>query len=140
MSEHNSDLVEFDTGKTKWNAQQLGVNSDMPLMDMGTGQKYIVRQFLFDFNLSLIKQIQEKKIPAPTHQDLFNSVWPQIKVELWKDGIVAVQEKEYPPKIVVGKKRFKVIMTCIPRMGVIVNERTNKLQDVLKPKSLTAKR
>lgn len=137
MSEHKSDLIELDTGKTKWNAQQVGVNSDTPLMDLGTGQDYIVRQFLFSFNPDMINKIREKKIPAPTHQELFNSNWPQMRVELWKDGLLAVQENEYPPKIVVGKKKYKIIVTCQPRRGVIVNDKVNSLQDILKPKSLT---
>lgn len=139
MSEHKSDQVEFDDGSKKWTGQQVGVNSDTPLMDMGTGQKYIVRQFLFSFNPDTLNKIREKKIPAPTHQELFNSNWNQIRITLWGDGLVAVQESEYPPKIIVGKKRYKIIVVCQPRMGTVVNDHVNKLQDVLKPKSLTKK-
>lgn len=139
MSEHKSDQVEFDDGKKKWTGQQVGVNSDVPLMDLGTGQKYIVRQFLFSFNPLKIKEIQEKKIPAPTQQELFNSNWPQIRTELWKDGLVAIQEKEYPPKIVIGKKRYKIIVVCQARLGTIIAEHVNTLQEVLKPKRLTEK-
>ena len=139
MSEQKSDLVEFDTGEKKWNAQQIGVNSDTPLVDAGTGQEYIVRQFLFSFNPETAKKIKEKKMAPPTAQELFNSNWNQLRVELWKDGLVAVQENEYPPKIVIGKKRYKIILVCKARQGVMVANKVNKLQDILKPKRLTDK-
>ena len=140
MSDHKSDLVKLETKDKDWYGQQVGVNSDTPLMDEGTGQNYIVRQFLFSFNPETVQKIREKKIPAPTHQELFNSNWPQMRIMLWSDGLIAVQEKEYPPKIVVGKKKYKIILTCQPRAGVIVADKVNSLQDVLKPKSLTDKR
>lgn len=140
MSEQKSDLVKITGGKDKdWYGQQVGVNSDTPLMDLGKGQEYIVREFLFSFNPETIRKIQEKKIPAPTHQELFNSNWNQIRVMLWSDGLLAVQENEYPPKIVVGKKKYKIILVCKPRLGTVVADKVNTLQDVLKPKRLTKK-
>jgi|ERR1051325_2024641 hypothetical protein len=140
MSDHKSDLLEVDTGKEKWNAQQLGVNSDIPLKDDGTGQKYIIRQFLFSFDPEKLQKMRDNKMRIPTDQELFNSNWPQIRTMLWGDGLIAVEEKEYPPKLVRGKGMYKIILTCQPKLGVMVADKMNKLQDVLKPKRLTSKK
>lgn len=138
MSEHKSDLIQLDTGKDKkWYGQQVGVNSDVPLMDEGKGSPYIIRQFEFAFDPSMLQKIHDKKIPIPTRQELFDSNWNQIRTTLWGDGLVAIKEKEFPPHVIVGKKKYKIILTCMPRFGTLVAERPNTLQQLAKPKSLT---
>lgn len=140
MSEHKSDLVSLSgEDKKKWYGQQVGVNSDVPLVDAGTGVTYVLRQFEFAFDPEMLRKIKQKKIPVPTNQDLFNSNWNQIRIMLWTDGMVAVQENEFPPRIIVGKRKYKIILVCQPRAKVMVADKVNTLQDILKPKRLTNK-
>lgn len=120
----------------QWYGQQVGANSDVPLMDDGKGSTYVIRQFSFGFDPETLRKIKAKIIPAPTHQELFNSNWDQIRKMLWMDGMVAVQENEFAPKIVVKKSGYTIIITCQPRMGIVVADKINKLQDVLKPRRM----
>lgn len=137
INSSTGDQYEITDLKGKWTGQEVGVNSDIPLRDDGTGAKYIIRQFEFSFNPETLRKIREKKIPAPTQQELFNSHWPQIKIMLWGDGLVAIQEKELPPRMVIGKKKYKIVLLCQPRMGIMVNDKVQTLQEITKPKSLT---
>jgi len=132
------DQYEISDNKTKWTGQEVGVNSDIPLKDDGTGAKYIIRQFEFAFNPDIIQKIKQKKIPAPTRQELFNSNAKQIRMTLWGDGLVPREDVE--PRMIIGKKKYKIILVCQPRMGVIVNDKVAKLQDIMKPKPLDTKK
>lgn len=114
-----------------WYGKQVDVNSDVPLVDEGKGSPYIVRQFEFVFSPETLQKIREKKIPAPTKQELFNSNWRQIQVMLWSDGLVAAQESE--PRMIIGKKRYKIILLCQPRQRVMVADRPKTLQEITKP-------
>lgn len=114
--------------KEKWTGQELGVNSDIPLVDAGTGKPYIIRQFVFAFNPEAAKKIKQKKMAAPTKQDLFNSNWKEIEVTLWGDGLIPCKEVE--PRIIVGKKKYKIILLCEARAGVLVNTKVNTLQEL----------
>ncbi len=138
MSEKVGQGLEIDDGQKKWQGNEIGVNSDIPLMDDGTGRPYIIRQFEFRFDPAKIQDIQKKKIPAPTEQELFNSVWGQIRRTLWGDGLVAVEDPKTPPRILIFKQHFKIILLCEPKMGVMLADKVQSLQDVLKPKRLTS--
>ena len=138
MSEQLGQELDIDTGAEKWRGRELAVNSDIPLMDDGTGRPYIIRQFEFAFDPSKVREIRRKKIPAPTKQELFNSVWKQIRTTLWGDGLVAIEDDKTPPRIVVGKKKFKVILLCEPKFGTMLVERPNTLQQITKPKQPSA--
>lgn len=116
----------------KWTGQEIGVDSNIPLIDAGTGKPYIIRQFEFSFNPEMAKKIQDKKYPAPTKQELFNSNWRQIQVMLWGDGLVPYQGVE--PRMIVGKKKYKIILLCEPRTGVVVANKPRTLQEITKPK------
>lgn len=141
MNKRKTEIVgqglEIDDGKKKWQGKEIGVNSDIPLKDDGTGRPYIIRQFEFRFDPTKIKDIQNKKIPAPTQQELFNSVWGQIRRTLWGDGIVAIEDPKTPPRILIFKKHFKVIILCEPKFGVLVADKIQTLQEITKPQSLT---
>lgn len=127
--------LNVDDGKTKWQGQEIGVNSNIPLVDSGTGKPYIIRRFRFAFNPLVVQQIRQKKIPAPTHQELFNSNWNQIRTTLWGDGLIAIQEKELPPKIIIKRKWYEIVVVCEPKRGVIVADHISTLQEITKPKS-----
>lgn len=132
MTNVGSGLV-IDSGKEKWQGHEVGVDSGIPLKDEGIGAVRVIRQFEFSFDPSMLKKIRDKKWPAPTKQELFNSNWNQIRITLWKDGLVAIQENQHPPQIVIGKKKYKIILVCEPQVGVMVTERPQTLQEITKP-------
>lgn len=121
---------DIDTGKEKWKSQELNVNSD-PLIDPGTGRPVIIRSFEFQFDPAMLQKLKEHKIHVPSDQELFNSVWPQIRIMLWGDGLVARQEAEFPPKIKIGRKKFKVVLVCDPKFGRSVDD-VHSLNEYLK--------
>lgn len=134
MSEQVGKGLQIDNGKEKWQGHEIGVDSGIPLRDEGKGVVRVIRQFEFHFDPAMLKKIRDKKYPPPTKQELFNSNWHQIRVTLWKDGLVAIQENQHPPQIVIGKKKYKIILVCEPQLGVLVAEKPQTLQQVLKPK------
>lgn len=114
LKDTKGDMLDIDTGFEKWKAQQVNGESN-PIIDPGIGKAYVMRSFVFSFKANTLKAIQEKRIPAPTRQELFNSVWPQIKVTLWGDGLIAVQDEQIPPRMEIKKTSFIVIIICEAR-------------------------
>ena len=133
-TKHKGSKFQIDD-KHRWTGQELSVNSNIPLVDEGKGKPYIVRQFEFAFNPEAVNKIKQKKIPAPTRQELFNYHWRQIQTELWKDGLVAYQGAE--PRMMIDKRKYKIILLCEPRFRIMVAETPNTLQDLFKPNPLT---
>jgi len=132
-------MNEVSIDNKKWYGNEVQVDSGTPLRDDGTGYIYVIRQFEFAINPETQRKIKDKKLPPPSKQDLFNSNWHQIRTTLWGDGLLAIEESEYPPRIVVGKKKYKIILVCKPRLGTMVAERPNTLQE-LTPSSFTKKK
>ena len=114
--------------KHKWTGQEVGVNSNVPLVDSGTGKTNVLRQFEFVFSPDFLRKLKQKKVLAPTKQDLFNSNWKQIEITLWGDGLIPFKEVE--PRIIVGKKKYKIFILCEPRLGVMVAEKVRTLQEI----------
>lgn len=128
-----SEQLDLDNGLEKWKAQQVSTKSK-PIDDPGIGEAIVIRGFKFVFNPETLRLIREKKIPAPTQQELFNSVWPQIKINLWGEGLVAIQEKGFEPKMKVKKRFFAITLLCEPtfaRKGDM-KRRAKSLNDYLK--------
>lgn len=113
----SSDLFDIDTGLEKWQGQEVSTQSD-PLVDPGTGEPFFIRSFTFHFDPKILKGIKDKKIPAPTKQKLFNSNWSQIRTMLWGDGLIAIQEKDFEPRMKIGKKKYTIVLLCKPRTKV----------------------
>lgn len=134
INSSSGDAYEISGEEGKWTGQEIGVNSDIPLVDEGKGKKMILRQFEFAFDPNMLQKIREKKYPSPTKQELFNSNWKQIEITLWGDGLIAMKEVE--PRIIVGKKKYKIIVLCEARMGVVINDKVRTLQEVMKPTKL----
>lgn len=130
INDSRGDQYEISDKSGKWVGQELGVNSDIPLVDEGKGKPYIIRQFEFYFDPSTLQKIKEKKIPAPTRQELFNSHVKQIRVTLWGDGLVPLEEIE--PRMVIGKKKYKIIVLCEARYKTMIAEKPNTLQELTK--------
>lgn len=131
INSSSGDAYEISGKEGKWTGQEIGVNSDIPLVDEGKGKKMILREFGFVFDPNMLQKIREKKWPAPTKQELFNSNWKQIEITLWGDGLIAMKEVE--PRIIVGKKKYKIILLCEARMGVVINDKVRTLQEIMKP-------
>lgn len=131
MKDTKSEQIDINIGSDKWKAQEVSTQSS-PILDPGTGKPYVIRSFTFFFKPDTLNAIQQKRIPAPTQQELFNSVWPQLRIMLWGDGLTAVQDEKLPPKIAIKKKKFVIVMICEPRTKLSgVNEML-----VNKPKTL----
>lgn len=120
--------------QTKWHGQELGVNSNVPLVDAGTGQAFIIRQFEFTFNPKFLKELKEHKTTL-NKQELFNSHWRQIEVTLWGDGLVARRDVE--PKIRIKRNKYYVVLACEARFRTMINEKPQTLQEIIKPKEIT---
>lgn len=109
-------MLDIDTGLEKWKAQQVQTQSK-PIDDPGIGQAIVIRGFKFVFKPETLRMIQEKKLPIPSKQELFNSVWPQIRLNLWGEGLMAIQEKGFEPKMKITKKMFVITLLCEPTLA-----------------------
>lgn len=126
-SRHEGDQFEIQD-KQKWKAQEVGVNSNVPLVDAGTGKEYVIRQFDFHFNPEIVKKVIKKGYPVDK-QSIFNAHWREIQLILWKDGLRAYEGVE--PRMLIGKKKYKIILVCEPKLGVMVADKAKTLQEVL---------
>lgn len=103
------------------------------MVDSGTGKPYILRTFEFAINPKVAKEMRDKK-QTMDKQQLFNSHWPQIRLMLMSDGLVA--NEDVPPRVVVGKKRgkgkYRIFVLCEPKAGVAVVDKVATLQDLFK--------
>lgn len=109
--------------KEIWYGANAQVNSD-PLVDSGRGTPVIMR--FFEYAPS-----PEMKKLRPSSQEIFNAHAQQIRVTLWKDGLEPYQAIE--PRIIHSKDKYRIMITCIPKAGVILNDKTQTLQDLIKP-------
>lgn len=129
-----SEQIDVDVGFDKYKAQEVKTESK-PIDDPGIGQAIVIRGFKFVFNPETLKQIRDKKIPIPTQQELFNSVWPQIRINLWGEGLVAIQEKGFEPRMKITKRFFVITMLCEPKFLLKgdMKRRAKTLNEYLKP-------
>lgn len=123
FDDHKGDSFVTSDGKNKWEGQEIEVQSD-PLIDSGTGTPVILRFFEFKLNPEMMKY------KRPSNQDLFNAHAMQIKTFLWKDGLEPFEALE--PRIIWAKKKdgFRIMVTCIPRKGIILSESPRTLQQI----------
>lgn len=126
-SKHEGDKYQIND-QSKWTGQELGVNSNIPLVDAGSGKPYVIRKFEFHFDPTVLQKIREKKVKFPSKQELFNTHWRQIQSTLWGDGLVARQDVE--PNLMISKFKYIIVLACEPRFGTSVIERPNTLQEI----------
>ena len=119
---------ELEGGDNKWYGQDIKAESD-PIIDPGTGKSVVLRVFEFGVNPKTARELREKKIKL-SKQDLFNAHWPQIRALIWGDGMVANQDVD--PRVIVGRKSYRIFVLCEPRMGVMVNDKHRNAKDILK--------
>lgn len=109
-----------------WEGQELEVKSDLLVDNLNSGA-VILRSFYFKANPEAMKR------DRPTKQRIFDTHWPQLRVMLYSDGLEAFEGIE--PKIIIPKKRdeYKIFIACIPRKGVVLDQKPLTLQEIMKP-------
>lgn len=127
----NPKQFELKGTEGTWHGREIQTDTadSTPMVDGGTGKPYILRQFEFAINPQVNKELKDKKIKV-SRQELFNTHWPQIRTSLWSDGLVASTDVE--PRVLVGKKAYKIILLCEPKLRTMVAERPTTLQQVFK--------
>lgn len=95
-----------------------------PMVDSATGRPLILRTYTYF--------VKPNAVGNPTKQQIFNYHWPQIKTMIWADGLVA--NTDIDPRVVVGKKKYRIFVLCEPRFRQMVVDRPTTLQDVFKKK------
>lgn len=121
--------AEISTQEGNWTGQELQTEST-PLVDPGSGRKLILRMFEFTINPQKVKEIKAKKIKLDKQQ-LFNMHWPQIKTMIWGDGLVA--NRDVDPRVIIGRKNYRIFVLCEPKFGTMVADKTKTLQELLNP-------
>ena len=113
---------EFEkvAGKHDWYGRDLEVKSG-PVIDPAQGRELVIRQFEFSKNPAFTGNLPK--------QELFNMHWRQIQVTLWGDGLVPFEDIE--PRIILGKKRYKIFITCEPRLRTFIEEKPLNLKDII---------
>ena len=97
-----------------------------PMIDSGTGRPLIVREFRF-----AMKPLPPGT-PHPTKQQLFNAHWPHLQTVIRYDGLVA--NTDVDPRVVIGKKAYKIYILCEPKFREIVINRPQTLQEIFNPR------
>lgn len=128
MKSDNGSLGEsFSThdDKYSWEGQEVQVNSD-PVIDPGTGETVLMRVFDFGANPEALKR------DKPSKQQIFDNHIKQIQTMLWSDGLEPM--KELNPLIQVSKKKekYRIILWCRARAGVVWSDKPQNLQDIMK--------
>lgn len=105
-----------------WQGQEVEVRSDLET-DHNTGKPIILRFFSFTVN-----PIEFQKA-HPTNQQIFNNHAQQIRLFLWRDGLDVVTAIE--PKVIRTKDGYNIAVTCQPKAGVSLLDKTQSLQEIL---------
>ena len=117
--------------KADWSKAEVEAKSNVDLTDYG-GDPRIIREFKFSFNPDTMSKIARKELAVPTHQELFNAHMKQIEIMLWGDGLVP--DTDHQPRLVIGKKKYKIVLACKIREGVILGakNKVHTITDLLK--------
>lgn len=93
----------------KWEAQQISTTSD-PIKDPGEGRPVLLRTFEYSLNPNLPKDL------SITKQAIFDSHKDQIRIMLWSDGLIPLEEIK-KPKVQISKsqKKYRIFVLCIPK-------------------------
>lgn len=116
-----------------WHGREVSTSADegVQMVDSGVGKPYILRTFEFAID-PMVNEKMKKEKQVVDKQMLFNSHWPQIRILLWGDGLVA--NEDVPPRIVVGKKSYRIFVLCEPKFRTMVADKPQTLQEVFKKK------
>ena len=129
LKNHELRSLGVKDGKENWYGKELGAKSQ-PLIDPGIGQPVIIRTFMFKFNPEFIKK--NKGLRDIDKQELFNNHWPLVRIELWKDGLVA--NEDISPKLTFKKKHYFIQIACRAKLGIVLVDTPRTLNQYLQPK------
>ena len=110
-----------------WQASAMETDQ-VNMVDEGKGDKFVLRHFEYalapDTDSSLLDR-----------QQLFNHHWKEIELTLWEDGFTVI--KEIDPRIIIENDKYRIFVTCRPRVGLgvmtSINEEATTLQEIFKP-------
>lgn len=110
----------------KWTGQTLNTEGDIALEeDQGHGAAVVVRCFTFAVNPQTFAQ------HTPTKQEIFNTHYKQIEINLWQDGLKVFPE--FNPRVTLAKdkKSYSIFVASTPARGQTLLERPNTLTGIL---------
>lgn len=119
--------IDRPENEIQWEGQELGAISDTKLeFDTGVGQAIVLRFFDFGANPEAFKQ------HIPTAQELFDHHRRGIEALLWKDGLKPYEAME--PRFMISKNKeyYRFIISCIPRAGQVLTDKTKTLSELAK--------
>ena len=108
-----------------WYGQSIETEGQ-PMIDSGTGRPLFLRTFEY-----AMKPLPPGT-PLPTPQQVFNAHWPHIRVMIRFDNLVA--NTDVPPRVVIGKKRYRIFVLCEPKFRETVIDKAKSLQDIFDKK------
>ena len=111
----------------KWYGSTLETEG-VPMIDKGIGTAYDLKVFEY-----AMKPLAEG-VAYPTKQQLFDIHWPEIRLRIWSDGLVA--NTEVPPRVSIGKRRYRIFILCEAKTnkhGIKIElSKTKTLQEIFK--------
>lgn len=111
-----------------WHGQEVETEQ-VQMFDEGKGDKFVLRHFEYALSPDINADELDK-------QQLFNHHWKEIEMTLWEDGFTVI--KEIDPRIVLEKDKYRIFITCRPRVGLgvvtSINEEATTLQEIFKSK------
>lgn len=127
LNAHKSADFSVDIDDNTWEGSQLEATSD-PLIDSNQGKPYVIRFFEYSIN----PQVEY----TPSKQELFNHHYKQIRNDLWKDGLTAVESVS--PRVLFSKdkKKYYIAVTAEPKLNVAILEKTQTLQQIINQKKV----
>ena len=114
------EAFEKTVGKQDWYGRDLEVKSGS-VIDPGQGRELVIRQFEYSKNPAFKGHL--------TKQELFNMHWRQMQITLWGDGLVPFEDIE--PRVILGKKGYKIFITCKPRLRTVIVDKPLNLKDII---------
>lgn len=128
-AEITSRFESTKVGDIQWEGEEVTAQSDTKIeQDTGTGEAVILRIFDFAANPETFKQHK------PTGQELFNSHMRGIESLLWSDGLKPCDWIE--PRLAFSKDKthYRFFISCIPRNGEVLLDKTHTLSELLTAK------
>lgn len=116
---------EAQGSEGKWYGQTLE-SAGVPMIDSKSGKPLVLRTFEFALKPSALGK------ERPDQASLFNFHWPQIKTIIWSDGLI--ENRDVSPRVIIGKKRYRIFVLCEPKFRTAIVERPTDLQTIFKKK------
>ena len=100
--------VEIEKDGEHWVGEEFQAVSDKPMYDEGRGDKYSLRMFFFKFHPDIVSG----KTKLPSKQELFNTHYKQIELEVWRSGMRLMKDDKHPPQVRLKKDGYVIGVLC----------------------------